>query len=55
VRGRSQKISEPGRKNVVTEILLFHHAQGQTRGFLAFDDESAATLLKRRILAFLKD
>src|SRR6266513_1118283 len=23
----------------MTEILLFHHAQGQTRGFLAFADE----------------
>jgi dienelactone hydrolase len=26
----------------VTEILLFHHAQGQTRGFLAFADELRA-------------
>ena len=54
----------------MTELLLFHHAQGQTRGFLAFADElraaghadnslpdydeSAATLLKQRVLAFLK-
>jgi len=27
---------------VVAEILLFHHAQGQTRGFLAFADELRA-------------
>jgi dienelactone hydrolase len=26
----------------MTEILLFHHAQGQTRGFLAFADELRA-------------
>src|SRR6266496_6737002 len=26
----------------MTEILLFHHAQGQTRGFLAFADELQA-------------
>ena len=26
----------------MTEILLFHHAQGQTRGFLAFTDELRA-------------
>jgi dienelactone hydrolase len=34
--------SERGRKRVMTEILLFHHAQGQTRGFLAFADELRA-------------
>ena len=27
---------------LMTEILLFHHAQGQTRGFLAFADELRA-------------
>src|SRR5918994_3152548 len=26
----------------MTEVLLFHHAQGQTRGFLAFADELRA-------------
>jgi dienelactone hydrolase len=26
----------------VTDVLLFHHAQGQTRGFLAFADELRA-------------
>src|SRR2546427_11043006 len=26
----------------MAEILLFHHAQGQTRGFLAFADELRA-------------
>jgi esterase/lipase len=26
----------------MTELLLFHHAQGQTRGFLAFADELRA-------------
>lgn len=32
------EVSERGRTCVVTEILLFHHAQGQTRGFLEFAD-----------------
>ena len=36
------EIPEPGRKPVMTEILLFHHAQGQTPGFLAFADELRA-------------
>ena len=36
------EISECGRKRVVTEILLFHHAQGQTEGFLAFAEELRA-------------
>jgi hypothetical protein len=26
----------------MTELLLFHHAQGQTQGFLAFADELRA-------------
>src|SRR5437879_11398830 len=26
----------------MTDVLLFHHAQGQTRGFLAFADELRA-------------
>src|SRR5438105_6012732 len=40
-------IPEHDRKRVMTEILLFRHAQGQTRGFLAFPDElpSAATVV----------
>ena len=29
-------------KCVMTEVLLFHHAQGQTQGFLAFADELRA-------------
>jgi len=36
------EISERGRKGVMTELLLFHHAQGQTQGFLAFADELRA-------------
>jgi dienelactone hydrolase len=32
----------PTRLAVVAEVLLFHHAQGQTRGFLAFADELRA-------------
>jgi hypothetical protein len=40
----------------MAEILLFHHAQGQTAGFLAFADQlRAATLLEQRVLALLKD
>src|SRR5467141_878088 len=34
--------SKPVRTYVVIEILLFHHAQGQTPGFLAFADELRA-------------
>jgi dienelactone hydrolase len=34
--------SERDRNFVMTEILLFHHAQGQTEGFLAFADELRA-------------
>jgi hypothetical protein len=33
------EIFEHGRRCVVAEVLLFHHAQGQTQGFLAFADE----------------
>jgi dienelactone hydrolase len=36
------EISERDRKFGMTEILLFHHAQGQTQGFLAFADELRA-------------
>ena len=36
------QVSEHDRKCVVTEVLLFHHAQGQTRGFHAFADELRA-------------
>src|SRR2546423_5190708 len=34
--------SERDRKCVMAEMLLFHHAQGQTRGFPAFADELRA-------------
>src|SRR5687767_12304254 len=34
--------SERDRKRAMTEILLFHHAHGQTQGFLAFADELRA-------------
>jgi hypothetical protein len=37
----------------MAEILLFHHAQGQTEGILDFDQEVAA-LLEKRTLAFLE-
>jgi hypothetical protein len=46
----------------MAEVPLFHHAQGQTEGFLAFVDRSlpsydadadAATLLTKRALEFL--
>jgi len=36
------EVSERDRKCVMTELLLFHHAQGQTPGFLAFADELRA-------------
>jgi dienelactone hydrolase len=36
------EIEDCERKGGMTEILLFHHAQGQTRGFLAFADELRA-------------
>jgi dienelactone hydrolase len=39
---RRFSVSERGRTLVLAEILLFHHAQGQTRGFLAFADELRA-------------
>src|ERR1019366_3786200 len=42
VRSLHFEISEPGRKSVMAEMLLFHHAQGQTQGFLAFADELRA-------------
>jgi hypothetical protein len=48
----------------MTEVLLFHHAQGQTAGFDAFAEElrrglpsydaEAAALLSRRLLDFLE-
>jgi dienelactone hydrolase len=38
----SQEPSDRGRTCVMAEILLFHHAQGQTPGFLAFADELRA-------------
>jgi hypothetical protein len=44
----------------MAEVPLFHHAQGQTEGFLAFVDRGlpsydadAATLLTKRVLEFL--
>jgi len=47
----------------MAEVLLFHHAQGQTEGFAAFADESslptydaaATAMLTRRVLDFLQD
>jgi len=50
----------------MTEILLFHHAQGQIRGFLAFADalRAAGHVVHapdlydgktQRVLAFLKN
>jgi hypothetical protein len=37
----------------MTELLLFHHAQGLTARCLPDYDEHAAALLKRRVLSFL--
>jgi hypothetical protein len=34
----------------MADVLLFHHAQGQTPGFLAFADTA---LLEQRVLEFL--
>ena len=35
-------VDYPDRNDANTTVLLFHHAQGQTRGFLAFADELRA-------------
>jgi dienelactone hydrolase len=37
-----RSMAERGRDSAVAEILLFHHAQGQTKGFLAFGNELRA-------------